>query len=128
MADFHQSGVITTLHRLGAPGLDRLERQLLSYSHERPIALVRTWYKRSIRLRTWDRTAIPLPFNRIKYYLAGPYHVTEDAQTEEGFARFLLQLEDELIEMATASYRDMGQPLPENLSKRTPEERLDIAS
>jgi glucosyl-3-phosphoglycerate synthase len=40
MSDFHQSGVITTLHRLGAPDLGRLERQLLSYSRARPIALV----------------------------------------------------------------------------------------
>jgi len=40
MADFHQSGVITTLHRLGSPGVDRLEGQLLSYSRARPIALV----------------------------------------------------------------------------------------
>jgi glucosyl-3-phosphoglycerate synthase len=40
MSDFHQSGVITTLHRLGAPDLARLEAQLLSYSRARPIALV----------------------------------------------------------------------------------------
>jgi glucosyl-3-phosphoglycerate synthase len=40
MSDFHQSGVITTLHRLGALDLARLERQLLSYSRARPIALV----------------------------------------------------------------------------------------
>jgi glucosyl-3-phosphoglycerate synthase len=40
MADFQQSGVITTLHRLGTPGVARLERELLSYSRSRPIALV----------------------------------------------------------------------------------------
>ena len=40
MADFHQSGVITTLHRLGGHGVDRLERELLAYSGQRPIALV----------------------------------------------------------------------------------------
>jgi glucosyl-3-phosphoglycerate synthase len=40
MADFHQTGVITSLHRLGRVDLDRLERQLVSYSKERPIALV----------------------------------------------------------------------------------------
>ncbi len=42
-----------------------------------PLALVRTWYKRSIRLKTWDRMAVPLPFNVIKYYLRGPYFVPE---------------------------------------------------
>jgi glucosyl-3-phosphoglycerate synthase len=40
MADFHQSGVITTLHRLGSPGVERLESELLSYSKARPVALV----------------------------------------------------------------------------------------
>ncbi len=40
MADFHQSGVISTLHRLGAPDVDRLERELIDYSVQRPIALV----------------------------------------------------------------------------------------
>ena len=40
MADFHQSGVVTTLHRLNGAGVERLERELLAYSHQRPIALV----------------------------------------------------------------------------------------
>ena len=40
MADFHQSGAITTLHRLGNPDLDRLEDELLTYSRSRPVALV----------------------------------------------------------------------------------------
>ena len=40
MADFHQTGVISTLHRLGPPSLRRLERELLTYSDERPGALV----------------------------------------------------------------------------------------
>ncbi|MEZ4292986.1 MAG: glycosyl transferase [Myxococcota bacterium] len=40
MADFHQTGVITTLHRLGEPDLARLERDLVRYAEERPIALV----------------------------------------------------------------------------------------
>jgi glucosyl-3-phosphoglycerate synthase len=40
MADFQQSGVITTLHRLNGGGVDRLERELLDYSPQRPIALV----------------------------------------------------------------------------------------
>jgi len=40
MPDFHQSGAITTLHRLGEPGIERLERELLHYSRTRPVALV----------------------------------------------------------------------------------------
>lgn len=40
MADFHQTGAISTLHRLGEPDLPRLEQELLRYSNERPVALV----------------------------------------------------------------------------------------
>ncbi len=40
MADFHQTGVISTLHRLGRPDLDRLERELQGHAQVRPIALV----------------------------------------------------------------------------------------
>jgi glucosyl-3-phosphoglycerate synthase len=40
MADFHQTGAIATLHRLGRPDLGRLEDELLSYTAQRPIALV----------------------------------------------------------------------------------------
>jgi len=40
MADFHQTGVITTLHRLGNQPIDLLEKQLLAHAETRPIALV----------------------------------------------------------------------------------------
>ena len=40
MGDFHQTGVITTLHRLGELDIEKLERKLEKYSRERPIALV----------------------------------------------------------------------------------------
>jgi len=40
MSDFYQSGVIATLHRLVRTGHERLERELLAFSAERPIALV----------------------------------------------------------------------------------------
>ncbi len=40
MSDFYQTGVVTTLHRLGKPSLERIEGELLEYSKARPIALV----------------------------------------------------------------------------------------
>lgn len=40
MSDFYQSGVITTLHQLGQPSLERLESELQTYSQARPVALV----------------------------------------------------------------------------------------
>jgi len=40
MADFHQTGVITTFHRLKTMDLDRIEQELIEFSRHRPIALV----------------------------------------------------------------------------------------
>jgi glucosyl-3-phosphoglycerate synthase len=40
MSDFHQTGVITTLHRLGRTGLPRLESELKQHTRDQPLALV----------------------------------------------------------------------------------------
>ncbi len=40
MADFHQTGVIATFHKLGRAKIEKIENELLWYSKERPIALV----------------------------------------------------------------------------------------
>ena len=40
MADFYQTGVVTTFHRFGQPDLDRMERELTEFNRHRPIALV----------------------------------------------------------------------------------------
>jgi glucosyl-3-phosphoglycerate synthase len=40
MSDFYQTGIITTLHQLGKPSLERLEAELLRFSKVKPVALV----------------------------------------------------------------------------------------
>jgi len=40
MSDFYQTGVITTLHRLGKTNLEKIEADLRIFSKQRPIALV----------------------------------------------------------------------------------------
>src|SRR3990172_5503691 len=40
MADFYQTGVVTTLHRLGETRLDRLEAELVEFTETRPLTLV----------------------------------------------------------------------------------------
>lgn len=81
----------------------------------KPMLLGRTWYKRCIRLNTWDRSAIPLPFNEIAFYLRGPYAVPEIGSSDEDFEAFRQFLEDELVDMAKQSYLDLGQVPPPNL-------------
>ena len=92
----------------------------------KPVNLARTWYKRCLRLPTWDRMAVPLPFNVIGYYLRGPYMVPPSAHTEAGLDAFRLQLENDLVDLAAHSYDDMGQPRPANLRKRTESTPADL--
>lgn len=40
MADFYQTGVIITLHKLGRPSLEKIESEIFEFSKQRPIALV----------------------------------------------------------------------------------------
>ncbi len=40
MADFHQAGIITTLHKLGIPNLAKIEAELRIYARRRPVVLV----------------------------------------------------------------------------------------
>lgn len=40
MSDFYQTGIITTLHALGKPPLERIEQEIFEFSRNRPIALV----------------------------------------------------------------------------------------
>jgi hypothetical protein len=82
----------------------------------KPLVLVRTWYRRCVRLRSWDRTAIPLPWNRIRYAWRGPYFAPEPL-TPEALEAFRLRLENDLIDLAAESYAELGQPRPANLVK-----------
>jgi glucosyl-3-phosphoglycerate synthase len=40
MADFYQTGVIITLHKLGRPSLEKIESEIFEFSKQRPISLV----------------------------------------------------------------------------------------
>jgi glucosyl-3-phosphoglycerate synthase len=40
MADFHQSGVVATFHRLGSSNMERMTAELVEFNRSRPMALV----------------------------------------------------------------------------------------
>lgn len=40
MADFHQNGIITTLHNLGSRALDEMEAELTTFAEQRPMGLI----------------------------------------------------------------------------------------
>ena len=49
MADFHQNGVISTLHNLSNRSLDEIEQELREYSKDAPIELYYPHCTRSLR-------------------------------------------------------------------------------
>lgn len=83
---------------------------------EKPILLARIWFRRCVRLPTWDRVAIPLPFNRIRTDMRGPYFVPESGSAADR-ERLRLDLEGELIELARSSYEELQQRRPRQLAK-----------
>jgi len=97
---------------------------LLARECGKPVVLLRTWSRRCLRLGSWDRSALPLPFNEIHYYLEGPYDVPEDAGTSAGLERFRRHLESELKALAVRSYRDVGQTTPPRLLEEGPPDHV----
>lgn len=85
-----------------------------------PIYLARMWYARRIELPTWDRTTIPLPFNRIRSWLIGPYWIDPDCSEEE-FERAVAHLEAELLELAEVSFAEFEQDYDPSLRRGFPE-------
>jgi len=85
---------------------------LIARSCRAPVFLARTWYERRLTLPTWDRTTLPLPFNRIRMRIVGPYWIEPQADARE-FGRFCDHLQEELLELCHLSYRELqGWPPP----------------
>lgn len=74
-----------------------------------PIVIVRTWYRYGITVPSWDRTQIPLPFNRKLTLAAGPYWIPPDAD-EVTVEAFRLHIENELLELTYRSFLAIGSP------------------
>jgi len=76
---------------------------LIARKCEKPIVMVRTWAKRNLRLPTWDRMAVPLPFNHIRQYLIGPFYVPEEADDPKISESFRAELDAKLARLADES-------------------------
>jgi lysophospholipid acyltransferase (LPLAT)-like uncharacterized protein len=72
-----------------------------------PVVVVRTWYRRGFTLKTWDRTQIPLPFNRRVVLASGPYWIPPEAD-EAALRAFTAHLEEELLELTARAYEAQG--------------------
>ncbi len=64
-------------HRL-KPGICKMAQECRV-----PVFLVHTQAKRALRLPTWDKTVVPLPFNRIRTQVVGPFWIHPEATADE---------------------------------------------
>jgi lysophospholipid acyltransferase (LPLAT)-like uncharacterized protein len=76
-------------HRL-APGVIFLAEKTGT-----PIMPIEVRYARSIRLKTWDRFEIPLPFSRVDVILHPRHHISQ-SETDEAFEHERSSLETAL--------------------------------
>jgi lysophospholipid acyltransferase (LPLAT)-like uncharacterized protein len=104
----------------------RLKRGALVIAREcdMPIALVRAVSSRCLRLPTWDRMAVPLPFGRIRVTVDAPHFVPPSARSKQELLRVAETLEARLLSLAADSLRALERPLPAALSERLDAARL----
>lgn len=72
---------------------------MIARACQAPVYLVRLACRRRIVLPTWDRTVIPLPFNRIEMLAIGPYWL-DPADGSVEFQRAVTHLEEDLQALA----------------------------
>ena len=78
-----------------------------------PVFVVKTWCKRYLRLPTWDRSLVPLPFNHIVHVYKGPIALRTDLPPAERLDALLRDTERALCQVtAYARARSEGLPLP----------------
>jgi len=91
---------------------------LVARECELPIGLLRVWCQRTLHVRSWDQAALPLPFNTIHVWAVGPFDVPEEARDRAGLNAFRREIEAELLALAERSLVEVGQAIPEKLSRR----------
>ena len=73
----------------------------IAHACHKPMIPARTWCRRRIQLKGWDRAVIPLPFNHIVQAFVGPYFPPVDCDRPEVLERFRQHLENELLELTS---------------------------
>jgi lysophospholipid acyltransferase (LPLAT)-like uncharacterized protein len=98
---------------------------VIARSCRAPLMVGRVWYSNYVRLSTWDRTVIPLPFGRIKVVAVGPYWVRPDggkAELEGAVEHLQSELRDlahhTIHEIEGRSFGDAPEGFPEGWTPR----------
>jgi lysophospholipid acyltransferase (LPLAT)-like uncharacterized protein len=96
---------------------------VIAHACSKPMITARTWCKRRINLRGWDRSYIPLPFNHIVQTFEGPYFVppgADDPELLEAFRSRSLSPRNR----ERASRADLLRPRADRRSSRDPGLRI----
>lgn len=83
----------------------------IAHATHKPMIVSRTWAKRRINFKSWDRAFFPLPFNRIVQVFAGPYFSPRDASKQQ-LEEFRREVEGELLELTHWVHEHLGEPAP----------------
>jgi lysophospholipid acyltransferase (LPLAT)-like uncharacterized protein len=87
-----------------------------------PVIVFKTWCRRYFQLPTWDRTLIPLPFNRIVYVFSGPFWPSAELPEAQRFDALYRDVERELCRISAYARRHIeGLPLPQDWIDTFPE-------
>jgi lysophospholipid acyltransferase (LPLAT)-like uncharacterized protein len=120
-----QPGVIYGITTDGSKGpVHRMKRGAVQIAATTgaPVVVFKTWCKRYVLLPTWDRTMVPLPFNRISYVFAGPFWPQPGLPEAERFDALYAEVERALCAVsAWARRRVEGMPLPQEWLDSFPE-------
>ena len=87
-----------------------------------PVFVVRIWSKRRILLPTWDRTMLPLPFNKIVIVAEGPYVPPEQMHQEEVFKQFHSLVENQLLLATYKCFSMLDKHVDKGLMANFPED------
>lgn len=91
---------------------------LLARACDAQVVAVRIWFRHCVRLPTWDRAALPLPFGEIHTYAGKLHPLPSDAEERDGLETFLRSRERELLDLALRSHTDTRSRPPARLVER----------
>ncbi len=86
-----------------------------------PLFVIRIWSRRRILLPTWDRTMLPLPFNKIVILAEGPYSLPDQVEQKEVFEKFHCFVENRLLATTYRCFSMLDRQVDERLLADFPE-------
>jgi len=93
---------------------------LIARACDAPVVCVRVWFRHCIRLPTWDRAVLPLPFGEIHIYGSESRPLPVDAGNRADLETFRVSRERELIDLTLRSHADTRTQVPARLAKPPP--------